>query len=163
MSAGAPPPGTPERRDQRERADDRRLLSLVRIGAVLGVVLVLAVGVIGVVAGMAASSATDAADKATEAADTANQAARKATRAVERAKRNAATVKDLCAVARQQRRTLELNLENSLAYLESPAGQQPGGLNDFIRGISLPQLRARLEAERVPPSCRRLAGVRSSP
>lgn len=142
------PAGAPERRDPRKRADDKRLFSLVKVGAAVGIVLILAVGVIGIVAGRAADAANDAADKATTAAN-------KATAAVKTARENAATLADLCAVARGQRRTLELSHENSVRYLKSPAGHEENGLNDFIRAISLPQLEARLKAERLPPSCHR--------
>ena len=67
---------------------------------------------------------------------------------------SAATIEDLCDVARNQRHTLELQWKNTVRYLASPAGDEQSGLNDFIRAISVPQLRARLKAEQVPENCR---------
>lgn len=46
--------------------------------------------------------------------------------------------------------------EGTLLYLRSPTGQAHTGLNDYIRKVSLPQLRAeiRREAQLIPTSCR---------
>lgn len=69
---------------------------------------------------------------------------------------NARTIDDLCDVAKNQRYTLVLAKNNTDAYLESPRGRGPGpgGLNDFIRQVSLPQLIDRLAHEQVPARCR---------
>lgn len=139
-----------ERPQRRRRAD--RLLPLA---LALGIVVLLATAVSSTIAVVGAGKAQDAATAAEKAANAAQKAIR-------RTERNAATLGDLCKIARRQRRTLVDQLNNSRQYLRSPAGQERSGLNDFVRAISLPQLKARIENETVPTSCRG-RGVRSSP
>lgn len=136
-----------------ELAHRKRTLTIIAAG---GLTLLLITVVFSIVASVGAHSASSAADAAKAAADKANHA-------IGVAQRNGATLDDLCEIARRQRRTLELSRDNSEQYLDSPAGTERTALNDFIRAISLPQLRARLEAETVPPSCRHPRRVRGRP
>lgn len=128
------------------RKSDDLLRSLVRglIAALLVLVAIIAVGSIGVV--KTATTAKDAADEAGEAADRADRLARKV-------QDNAATIKDLCEVARRQRRTLTQSLENSGAFFNSPLAEESPGLVEFVKKITLPQLRYRVEHEPPPPAC----------
>lgn len=129
------------------RAGDLRLKRLVILVAVIGGILLLAAATSSTIAIVGAVNAQNAADSAQRAADAAAVA-------IHRTERNAATLVDLCQVARRQRKTLKLSLANSEQYLASPAGGERTALNDFVRAISLPQLRARIKTETVPPSCR---------
>ena len=49
----------------------------------------------------------------------------------------------------------QARLTNTTTYLDSPTGRASTGLNDYIREISLPQLRDEVRRERalLPPVC----------
>lgn len=108
--------------------------------AVFGLVIVLVVSVFVTIAVVGVQTSEDA--------------KRQAEQTQELAASNATVLRDLCTVARNQRRTLELQYSNSEEYLATPAGKERNGLNDYIRKLSVPQLRNRLRTEQVPRSCR---------
>lgn len=148
--------GGPERRSDGnvgERIDRLGLVVKVSVALVLTVIVVSAV--FSTVAVIGAGDAKSAASAAEDAAHAAERASKRAAKAIRRTERNAAKLEDLCQVARRQRRTLVLSYENSLDYLDSPTGREPGGLNDYIRAFSLPQLKARIAVEKLPPTCRK--------
>jgi hypothetical protein len=45
--------------------------------------------------------------------------------------------------------------ENTLVYLDTPAGEEASAINEYIRQVSLPQTRIELrkESESLPPGC----------
>lgn len=59
-----------------------------------------------------------------------------------------------CDLRVRQRMILERQWRTTQQYLRSPVGQEHTGLNDYIRRFSVPQLRARLRDETVPPICK---------
>lgn len=70
---------------------------------------------------------------------------------VTRAQRHAN--EQFCALRIHQRVDLERQWNGTVAYLRSPAGQEPTALNAYIRRFSVPQLRSRMKHEIVPSVC----------
>lgn len=59
-----------------------------------------------------------------------------------------------CDLRVRQRIILERQWTATQGYLRSPAGLERTALNDYIRRFSVPQLKARLRTETVPPLCK---------
>lgn len=77
-----------------------------------------------------------------------------------RTARNAASVEQVCDLVLNVHRDRVTRLTTTLDYLQTPGGREPTTLNDYIRRVSLPQLRAEVAKERksLPPTC--IAGKR---
>ena len=65
-------------------------------------------------------------------------------------------LREECSLQIRARAQLVQQADNLRLYLASPAGEEKTALNEFIRKLSVPQIKARLKSETVPPSCFKL-------
>lgn len=60
----------------------------------------------------------------------------------------------ICDQNRDDITDLRKRYRQTVEYLDSPAGQEKTGLNDYIRHISFPRLKQDVRSAELPPACR---------
>lgn len=72
-----------------------------------------------------------------------------------RVERNAASVNDFCDLVLNVHTDRVQRYRGTIEYLKTRAGREPTTLNDYIRVVSLPQLRVEVVKERqnLPSAC----------
>lgn len=128
--------------EQRTRRTDK----WIPVAAGIGVVIILALGVVSTVAFLGIGKAEDAAAEAKDAAADARAA-------LERTTANAATIDDFCQIVRQQREEVEIGVKATHDFLNAPVAKELPGFTAYIEQVSLPQAQARLDNFFVPDSC----------